>query len=145
MEKQPRTCWWSFSLLQGSFRQEVCWKHWAQGRGIQRWRGHDTKDGEDMTPMMLMHLTSNKYKTCKDWQVWDASMKENEKIIALEAELKWVKEASNTSGTSHTNKAPKSPKKRQERTRRNSISQIGCQFLHGGGGGGGAANDQDGQ
>ena len=46
------------------------------------------EDGEDMTPTILMHLTSNKYKTYKVWQVWNAPTEEDDNIIALEAELK---------------------------------------------------------
>ena len=46
------------------------------------------EDGEDMTPMGLMCLTRNKYKTHKDRLIWKAPMKEDEKITALKAELK---------------------------------------------------------
>ena len=46
------------------------------------------KDGEDMMPMGLMRLARNKYKTCKDRLIWKASTEEDEKTIALKAELK---------------------------------------------------------
>ena len=69
------------------------------------------KDGEDMMPTALMHLTRNKYKTCKDRQIWKAPTEEDKKIIALKAELKRVKEASNKDRKGCSNKGPKSPKK----------------------------------
>ena len=56
------------------------------------------KDGEDMTPTMLMHLTSNKYKIRKDRQVSKAPTEVDERIIALEAKLKQVKEVRNKGG-----------------------------------------------
>ena len=46
------------------------------------------EDGENMTPMRLMHLARNKYKTRKDRLIWKAPMEEDKKIIALEAKLK---------------------------------------------------------
>ena len=46
------------------------------------------EDGEDMTPMGLMCLTRNKYKTHKDRLIWKAPMEEDKKIIALKAKLK---------------------------------------------------------
>ena len=46
------------------------------------------EDGEDMMPMGLMRLARNKYKTRKDRLIWKAPMEEDEKIIALKAELK---------------------------------------------------------
>ena len=46
------------------------------------------EDGEDMTPMGLMRLTRNKYKTRKDRLIWKAPMEEDKKIIVLKAKLK---------------------------------------------------------
>ena len=70
------------------------------------------EDGEDMTPTALMRLARNKYKTRKDREIWKAPTEEEEKIIALEAELKRVKEASNKDKKGRANKGLKSPKKK---------------------------------
>ena len=70
------------------------------------------EDGEDMTPTALMRLARNKYKTRKDREIWKAPTEEDEKIIALEAELKRVKEASNKDKKGRANKGLKSPKKK---------------------------------
>ena len=70
------------------------------------------EDGEDMTPTALMRLARNKYKTRKDREIWKAPTEEDEKIIALEAELKRVKEASNKDRKGRANKGLKSPKKK---------------------------------
>jgi hypothetical protein len=46
---------------------------------------------EDLPPERLMHLAEQKYKILKQRGTWNAPTPEEEKIIALEAELKAVK------------------------------------------------------
>jgi hypothetical protein len=49
-------------------------------------------DGEDMTPEQLMTLALNKYEILTRQDIWNAKSAEEEKIIALSAELQKIKD-----------------------------------------------------
>lgn len=50
-------------------------------------------DGQELTPESLMTLADNKFKNLKQKEIWNAPSPEEEKLLALEAEMKTLKAA----------------------------------------------------
>ena len=53
------------------------------------------EEGKDIPPDKLMQLADNKYRLMKEKQTWEAPSEEEEKILALQAELNLLKKKSN--------------------------------------------------
>ncbi len=74
------------------------------------------EEGKDITPNELMHLALNKYLARVEKKMWKAPSVEQQKILALEAELKRLKGAKKPNANS--NSSDKKPAgKKDEKTR----------------------------
>ena len=79
-------------------------------RYIER-KKEDYDEGDDeMTSNQLMLLASNKYKILKDNDRWNAPSAEEEKILALEAQLESLKKKKNFRGSNNNNDKGKGKK-----------------------------------
>ena len=71
------------------------------------------EEGEDMHSDTLMQLADNKFRLMKERGIWDAPSAEEEKILALQAEVEKLKKTKRKTEyqKSISNKRPKAPKK----------------------------------
>ena len=65
------------------------------------------EEGEDLNPETLMQLANNKYKVMKENDTWEAPSAEEEKIMALQAEVRRMQKSGKSS---RKREAPRSEK-----------------------------------
>jgi hypothetical protein len=71
-----------------------------------------------------MNLANNKFKTLKRKSLWEAPSAEEEKILALEAEVKKLKKASKRTPSEHKTSDKNPSKEKEKKTNKNKGKKI---------------------